>query len=314
MSKFVFGICVAAFLCSFQQTESSTDIMFWNLENFFDYRDTSGNPREFSSCGIRRWTKTRFYKKCDAVAKTVFWVADRGKLPDVLAFCEVENRNVLYKLLKSTLLIKSDYEIVHYDSHDKRGIDVALLYRKSVFEKVSSSPRHIYDEKGNIMPTRDILYVRLRNEKAVVFDILVCHLPSKFSGNKSVSGRKRAVSVLCSTVDSLQKTGAENIIALGDFNEVCSNEIFRPADSLLTCKSSSLKQGSIRFRGKWQLIDLCYVSHRLDTISSLSVLNIPFLMEEDRNYPGLKPYRTYNGPKYAGGVSDHCPILLKIFE
>ena len=108
-------------------------VMFWNLENLFDYHDGGTGPsdREFSSSGSRRWAKRRFYSKCDKVAKAVTWIADKySRMPDIIGLCEVENRNVLYKLLNDSILRKYDYQIVHYDSADKRGIDTALLFRK----------------------------------------------------------------------------------------------------------------------------------------------------------------------------------------
>ena len=108
--------------------------MFWNMENFYDYIDqnTGGSDNEFSSMGPRHWTKKRFYRKCDDTAKTIFWIADKyGRMPDVIGLAEVENRGVLTKLLSSTLLRKFDYGVVHHESEDRRGIDVALLYRKS---------------------------------------------------------------------------------------------------------------------------------------------------------------------------------------
>ena len=116
--------------------------MFWNVENFFDYVDggMSESDKEFSSSGSRRWTKKKFHTKCDAVAKSLFWTAEEyGRMPDVVGLAEVENRGVLTRLLNNTLLRKQGYRVVHYDSPDRRGIDVALLYRESVFRKISSS-------------------------------------------------------------------------------------------------------------------------------------------------------------------------------
>lgn len=110
--------------------------VFWNLENYFDYTD-GGNGQsdaEFSSRGKRHWTKKKFEEKSARIAKGIFYLADRyGQLPDVIGLAEVENGKVLYKLLHDTNLRKTDYRFVHFDSHDRRGIDVALLYRGSKF-------------------------------------------------------------------------------------------------------------------------------------------------------------------------------------
>ena len=116
--------------------------VFWNLENFFDYTDqgTGESDAEFSSMGARHWSKKKFYRKCDNIAKSLLWMGDRyGRMPDVVGFAEVENRGVLSRLLSSTVLRKYDYGIVHHDSPDRRGIDVALIYRRSSFRLVSKS-------------------------------------------------------------------------------------------------------------------------------------------------------------------------------
>ena len=137
--------------------------MFWNLENFYDWTDqgTGESDRDFSSQGSRHWTSRRFYSKCDAVAKTVFSVTERyGRLPDAIGLAEIENRGVLVKLVSSTLLRKCGYEIIHFDSSDRRGIDVAILYRKSIFELLSTS-RKVPKIAGTRLSNRDMLHVAL---------------------------------------------------------------------------------------------------------------------------------------------------------
>ena len=113
--------------------------MFWNVENLFE-----GRPH--------------FRDKCNGIAKTIMLAGDEfGGLPDVVGLAEVENATVLRRLIGSTCLRKSDYAIVHYDSPDRRGIDCALLYRRSRFRQVFSKPCHLRDSAGRILSTRDIL-------------------------------------------------------------------------------------------------------------------------------------------------------------
>ena len=131
LSAVLFPVCLTG------QDEEVMLVSFWNLENFFDYEDGGGggSDREFSSGGERHWTKSRYWKKCHGVAKTVLWMADSyGKVPDVMGVAEVENRGVLQAVLNGTLLKKYDYVQIHEDSPDTRGIDVALIYRKSVWK------------------------------------------------------------------------------------------------------------------------------------------------------------------------------------
>jgi len=294
--------------------------MFWNLENFFDWRNdsTSVSDAEFSSFGERHWTRKRFRAKSQAIAKTLCWIAsENGSFPDVVGFAEVENRFVLRRLLEESALRKLDYDVVHYDSPDPRGIDVALLYRTSSLELIDSKRCHIYTDTGTVLPTRDILLVRLQKKRdGEAFAVLVAHLPSKYGG-VAVSGPKREAAVrrLRFLVDSLRSIGTEKIVATGDFNDTPDNPVFRRLDTVLVNLAEPLHRqglGTLRYNGKWDMIDMFFVSPPLAGRSPrMTVLHVPFLETPDRAYGGLKPLRTYVGPRYTGGVSDHCPILLQ---
>lgn len=299
-------------------------VVFWNLENFYDYTDGGAgeSDAEFSSEGKRRWTSSRFYEKCRSIAKALFWIGDEcGRMPDVIGVAEVENRSVLSRLLSSTGLRKHDYRIVHQDSGDRRGIDVALLYRSDVFEIVSRSyVTPLYD--GEEMATRDILCVKLRRKTdGRVFDYVVNHHPSKFGGSKGSDQRRESVMrTLRSVCDSLYEAssslpGYGGIVAMGDFNDTPGAAQFSLLDGALenACDELFRKgEGTIRYEGKWNLIDMFWVSSAVARESRVEIFRIPFLMTRERRHPGEKPLRTYSGPRYLGGVSDHCPIVLKI--
>lgn len=309
-------IC-SGFLCAAQDEKL---VVFWNLENFFDYVDggEGESDREWSSTGSRRWTKTRFYTKCDAIAKTMFWIGEKyGRMPDVIGVAEVENSGVLYKLLSSSLLRKYDYKVVHYDSHDRRGIDVALLYRSSVYRKVSSSVT-VPEYDAQKLSTRDILQVCLESVDGERMNVLVNHHPSKYGGSQaSESRRDAAMTAMRNLCDSLAVADSGiPVIAMGDFNDTPDGEQFRMLDGVLVNKADSLfraGQGTIRFEGKWDLIDMFMVSGSISEKSAMEILQVPFLMTYEKKYPGLKPLRTYSGPRYIGGVSDHCPIVLTVY-
>ena len=296
--------------------------MFWNLENFFDWTDqgTGESDKEFSSMGERHWTRKKFHAKCDAISKTMMWMADRyGRMPDVAGFAEVENRRVLKMLLESTLLRKYGYQIVHFESGDRRGIDVALIYRTEVFDKVGESVR-TPEFEGEKMDTRDILTVRLlRKSDGENVNFIVNHHPSKFGGSKASEGRRTAVmKSLSEFCDSLLKS-PENaeIVAMGDFNDNPDGEQFTLLDGILVNKAGLLHEkgeGTIRYEGRWDLIDMFFTSPDLDARSEMHIERVPFLMMRERKHPGEKPFRTYSGPRYIGGVSDHCPIILWISE
>ena len=144
--------------------------MFWNVENFFDWRNdsTTVSDTEFSSRGERRWTWKRFQAKANAFAKALFWIeGDTGRLPDIIGLEEVENAFVLRQLLQKTALRKLDYKYVHYDSPDRRGIDVALLYRSSRLELLDSKPCHLFSS-DTLMATRDILLCVFKGKPSVI--------------------------------------------------------------------------------------------------------------------------------------------------
>ena len=318
-------------------------VMFWNLENFFDFIDggSGKSDTEFSSDGPRRWTKKRFYRKCQAIAKTILWAGSAGvgtdrlpdggvsdgggwgtALPDIVGVAEVENRFVLRQLVEKTALHKLDYEIVHFDSPDPRGIDCALLYRGSRLTLVSARPCRV---SAPGLQTRDILLAQFLTPAGDSLAVLVNHHPSKYGGGETDWRREVAVARLRALGDSLAAAGWTRAVALGDFNDVPENSLFHrlePTFSLcrgiLTPSGSKgdrnapgyQLRGSIRFNGEWQLIDLCFVTTALADRTSFRILEPPFLTERDAAHSGDKPLRTYSGPRYLGGVSDHRPIMV----
>lgn len=292
-------------------------IMFWNLENFFDYTDGGGgeSDKEFSSSGSRHWTKKRFYAKCDAVAKSIMWIGDKyARMPDLIGLAEIENKGVLLKLLKYTALRKYDYEIIHFDSSDRRGIDVAILYRRSVMNPGSIS-LVVPEIDGSGFSTRDILHAEMQISNGTSIDFIVNHHPSKFGGEEESAGKRNAammaLKMLC---DSL---GNGNIVAMGDFNDNPQGATFDIInDNLINLGTGlySRGEGTIRYEGKWDLIDMFLTGSELSENAEMEICRIPFLMVRDNKHPGEKNFRTYSGPRYIGGVSDHCPIILKLIK
>ena len=306
-------LSVVGFALRAQENEKKL-AMFWNLENFFDWTDqgTGESDAEFSSYGKRHWTRKRFYTKCDAVSKTIFHIGDLyGKLPDVMGFAEIENRGVLEKLCSSTLLRKCGYRIVHFDSSDRRGIDVAFLYRTTCYNHLSTSLR-TPETDGKKLQTRDMLHISLKDlQTDEIYDYIVCHHPSKFGGEESsIPKRLAAMTALKEMCDSL---GNRNIIVMGDFNDVPSAAQFDMLDNILVNMSDTLHaagRGTIRYEGKWDLIDMFLVSSNIEGHSVMDIPEVPFLMTRESRHAGEKPLRTYSGPRYIGGVSDHLPVVL----
>ena len=311
---------VAALLtCLFLSQGDSLFLMFWNLENYFDWkRDTRlDNPSEagFSSGGSRHWTRRRFARKSNAIAKSILWIADGRGLPDIIGVAEVENRFVLEKLLEETPLRRAGYGIVHFDSPDPRGIDVAMLYRRPRVRLLSAVPLAVADRSrdGPATGTRDILLSVIAGPDGDTLAVLVNHHPSKYGGGSS-RRRETAMARLADAVDSLESVGLRKNVAMGDFNDI-PEAVSAMSRNLvnLALPLSRRGEGTIRYSGKWELIDMFLVSPSLAGKGlNMETVRIPFLSRSDNVHSGEKPLRTYEGPRYLGGVSDHRPVLLKI--
>lgn len=254
--------------------------VFWNLENFFDYR---------SEAAPQFWTRGRFYAKCDAVAKTLMLIADRyGHLPDIAAFAEIENSFVMHSLVSSTLLRKLGYSVVHFESPDHRGIDCGLIYRKSVLELLDSYPKHVYDSSGAVMATRDIVVAEFGG-----ITVLVNHHPSRIGGKSD--RREAAMGRMLGIADSLRSAGRRRVLAVGDFN-----------DELWPSEGS----GTLKYNGRWEKIDGHFSFGALEVDEKVFVS--PLLLVPDKAFGGMKPRRCFTGPRYEGGISDHLPIVLEV--
>ena len=256
-------------------------IVFWNVENFFDYH----SPEK-----PQYWTAGRFYAKCDAVTKTLLRIADRyGRLPDAVGFAEVENGYVLRQLNATTALRKLDYRIVHYESPDHRGIDCALLCRRSTLPLRASAPKHVPDSAGGVMATRDILLAEFDS-----LAILVNHHPSQIGGKDE--RREAARARLQALTDSLHAAGTVRTLAIGDFNQ----DLWPDAPL-----------GTLKYNGRWEKIDGAFAGG-FSAVRE-EVFADPLLLVPDSAFGGLKPRRTFVGPRYQGGVSDHLPVVIIVY-
>lgn len=280
-------LCLMPSAAGASSPEDSLTVVFWNVENFFDYH---------SSSRPQGWNRKRFEAKCNGIAKTIFDIADSfGSLPDVIGLAEIENRYVLSSLLSRTLLRKAGYSIVHYESPDHRGIDCALLYRKDRLKLLSSEPKHLCDSLGSVISTRDILLARFEN-----LSVLVNHHPSKLGSGKD-DLRRLAFQRMENLADSLLKQGSGGVLCIGDFND----ELWKDKEEL------SDYQGTIKFNSNWEKIDGYFCFGQIEVQEK--VFDAPYLLEKDKKWGGLKPRRTFIGPRYNAGVSDHLPIVLKVY-
>ncbi len=307
-------------LFCWRDTTNKDPFIFWNVENFYDWICDSTIVDEFYYNGQMRWSYGRFVKKRDRLAKTIldFSYPD---YPTFIGLAEIENRLVLNQLIYKTPLVKGGYDIIHRDSPDVRGIDVALLYRIALFNPIKSVFYPLISKDGDTLRTREILYCKGVLRGRDTLHILINHWPSKFSG-KRISDKSRSIAAnkLSNVCDSILSVDSNsNVIVCGDFNETANSNIYYSLLKVLV-KVDLVSQlgGTIKYRGVWQEIDHFFVSKNIYYLESNPYLcstsvyshEVDYLLERDIKYTYYKPYRTFIGPRYIGGFSDHLPIKI----
>lgn len=344
-----YRVCVYLLLqfCIFLDVEAQDSLpggcrmMFYNVENLFDpFHDTLKNDYEFVAGSINGWNWKKFEKKLNDISKVIIH-AGGWQPPELIAFSEVENRFVLNQLLKRTPLERFGYRVIHEESPDERGIDVAMIYRPEYFREISH--RSIIINLPDSIHTRSILYVNgilLKDESLVhesdTLHMFINHWPSRTGGPSVTEHRRKAAAMTLKKVtDSIQFSNpAACIILTGDFNdEPTDNSINKvlganiatsDATGRLTNLMAPLQGGRVKgtnkYRDQWGLIDQFIVSTpmvRKDSNSSIKVsdariLDFSFLLMEDEKFGGMVPFRTFNGMQYQGGFSDHLPVMVTI--
>ena len=281
--------------------------LFWNCENYFDpFDNPEKNDNEFLPGAERHWTWQRFERKRDDIAQTILAAGDvADELPALVGLAEVENRMVVSQLVGKTMLGELGYGFVHRESPDERGIDVALLYRRDRFRVLAVDSLRV----PNVV-TRDILYVNLREmTDSGSLHVFVVHFPSKRGGARGSDDRRKAAQrVLDAAVDSLLLIDDRaRIVVMGDFNDTdCA--VARLTEPPFEGEPAA--PGTLKYHGRWERIDHFFTSPAID--ATMQIFAPGFLLEPDPAWLGSKPRRTYVGPRYNGGLSDHLPILLYI--
>jgi len=328
-------ICVWLLSSCYGQHTGPLRFAFYNVENLFDVEDDSLTLDEaFTPEGENGWSTKRYHEKIDNIAKTLTALGE-WELPALLGLCEVENRDVLYDLTTHRLLQGAGYEIIHQNSPDRRGIDVGLLYKPEFFTPVKSMWIPIKSETHPELLTRDILYVKGLLFQEDTIHIFINHWPSRWGGVEASMPKRLAVAnILRAFTDSIINADVKpNILIAGDLND-------NPDDSAVykvlgarnryVGNSSELynlmfplylneKKGSLKYKADWEVYDQIIVSGSLLDNTGLMVKNgkavifsAEFLLKEDERYLGMKPYRTYAGPSYLGGFSDHLPVYIDL--
>ena len=289
-----------------------------NCENLFDTRRESlKNDVEFLPDGSYRWTPYRYWAKLNHLGQEI--VAQSNPIPDFVAMCEVENDSVMFDLTKRSLLRNAGYEYVMTSSPDERGIDVALLYQPASFALLHSHSIRI-KPLPDTRPTRDILYASGLIITGDTLHVFVVHAPSRWGGEQaSRPYRLQVANRLAVAVDSIYAISRDaKIIVAGDFNDYADSPALKYLYQHHLINISHDARGNhgakatYRWHGEWRSLDQIMCSPTMAAAKQkCQIGDLPFLLEDDEKYGGKKPYRTYLGPRYLGGSSDHLPLLVQ---
>ena len=309
--KYLFAIFV--FLLHFVSfSQQIQTVAFYNVENLFDTIDGPNDDTEFLPAAESKWNTEKYNAKLEHIRQVMAAL----NMPMIMGVCEIENRGVLADVIGQD----KRYGIVHYDSPDARGIDVALLYRKDLL-RLKSSGKIRFTLPGDSIPTsRDIVWAQYQYKKESLY-VLVNHWPSRRSGaDESAPRRLMAAQMAGQFIDSLQKNDPKaKIILMGDLNDHPQDAAPQLIASKLIpqiTKSSGTFGGSYNYKNEWDVLDHIFISS--NTLSgkiqvqteSGKIHNFPYLLTE---YKGQTvPNRTYAGSKYLGGYSDHLPVSIQV--
>lgn len=320
-------------------------IAWWNLENLFDTDDDPGKgDDDFLPSGKKQWTQERLHHK---ITNLVSVIASMN--PDVLGFCEVEHESLIDSLLN---YLPKKYDKVYYESSDRRGIDVGMIYNKNILSLIHSE-KHTVSLKGR--PTREIIEVSLAPNSFLPFfrgglgrgldtlslrrglgrgvTFLLNHWPSRLGGKlESEPRRLNAAKTARKIVDNTFVTNKNApIILLGDFNDEPNDSsllhvLKATGDKHLVLDSNYLYNpmvalktaglGTHRHGDNWNLLDQCIVSHSvMPCLAGCRIFNTEAMFLKSRSKSAdseKRPWPTYSGSKYLGGYSDHFPITMTL--
>jgi hypothetical protein len=317
-----------------EKTYKASCIAFYNVENLFDtIDDPITNDAEFLPGGINKWTTKRYYEKLSNMAKVIGGIGSemvKGG-PTIIGVSEIENITVLEDLINTPPLNGMGYKIVHYDSPDKRGVDVGLLYKEAAFKVTNSTTNRLTMPGRTEWYSRDQLVVSGELDGELI-SIIVNHWPSRRSGPEY---REAAAQLSRKLSDSLFRENKNaKIFIMGDLNDdptdksvlkvlgakgkkedVSKGDLYNPMWPLLRDGI-----GSLAYRDAWNLFDQIIISEPLLSDNGkgwkfykAKVYNEKFLIQKDGPYAGY-PFRTFAGGAYIGGYSDHFPTYLLIVK
>jgi hypothetical protein len=317
-------------------------IAFYNLENLFDtINDTTINDEASPMMELKANRSKVYWDKIDKLGSVISQIGlDKANTsPAIIGVSEVENLSVLEDLIKSKHLIKKEYGIIHYDTPDKRGIYVALLYQKRYFKPIHHEVfnPNIYRNNFKVY-TRDQLLVSGYLDDELIH-IIVNHWPSRSGGEaKSRPLREKAAYQNLKIFDKIREQDPNaKIFTMGDFNDDPNNSSFK---KVLKTKSKKKKVGeldiynpyedlhrrgfnTLAYRDNLNLFDMILISSPLldkgkkdfstYKMYKAMIFNKRFLSDKKGRYKGY-PFRSFSNGVYTGGYSDHYPVYMYLIK
>lgn len=318
------------FVTRVAEPKKPIEVVFYNVENLFDtVEDTTIWDDEFLPDSAKNWTQERYEKKLVDLAKVLTAISE-DDLPEVIGVCEVENRQVVEDLFATDSLKKGKFKVIHEQSADFRGIDVALAYNSELLTELYHERIRFKFSFEPETTTRDILYAKLLS-CGDTLHFFVNHWPSRRGGQEaSEPKRLQAATVLRTKIDSiLLRDQNAKIISMGDFNDYPTNKSMTEVMNCepganqhltnLTYRFHEAGLGTYNYKGEWGMLDQFIVSDGLlysaegcaTSDSSVAIFKEDWMLYfPESGEPS--PSRTYGGPNYYGGYSDHLPIRLTL--
>lgn len=302
-------------------------IAFYNVENLFDiYDDPETNDDDFTPEGRKKWNEKRYKRKIKKLSSVIsqLGVEESGFTPAIIGLAEVENKQVVSDLITNENLKFAGYDIVHFDSPDERGIEVALLFRKKIFKLLHTETFTLFltDEDGERDFTRDILLVKGELQSELIY-FIVNHWPSRRNGTDETERKRiKAAELVHEIIAKIEEeTPNPKIIIMGDFNDdpsstsikqhLVTQDFYNPFESIL-----DKGFGTSTYDKKWHLFDQIILSKSLMENSNFLfdkayIFDEKFLTEWKGKRKG-DPFRTYIGKWHQGGFSDHFPVYITL--
>ncbi len=307
---------------------------FYNLENLFDtINDPSINDESYLPDAENPWNSKRYLHKLDQLSKVMADIKAPG-FPSLFGLCEVENREVIEHLIAHPTLKNAHYKIIHQNSPDERGIDVALLYQESAFKPVYKRFVHVAVPENPDNKTRDILYAKGLTAHNDTLHVFVNHWVSRWGGQEATAPSRNYIAGLIKSItDSIMQVNPNaNILISGDLNDnptdaslaeylLAKEVVATPEKSTLYNLSLTLYKegnGSLYYKS-WDMFDQIIVSSAMLTgaggIKVMSdkqtVIKHDYLLFKPKNGEP-RPNRTASGKQYYGGYSDHLPVFIQM--